>query len=71
MANSYHFHHIAVYYDWLYTNNVTHLQTDVICFLGDNYFHLSAVDQYIEEVERLASSLHRPSKGTADDSIAA
>lgn len=65
----YHFHHIAVYYDWLYSSGK--VMDSSYCFLGDNYYHLSAISQYLKEVESLATALHRTTKRDSDDSLAA
>lgn len=69
---SYAFHHICVYYDYLYQRFPNFPDSSAqLCFLADNYYHLSAVDQYFEEIESLASSLHHPTQRTTHDSVAA
>lgn len=65
----YAFHHIAMYYDYLYSTGK--VMSSGICFVADNYYHLSATTQYLREIEDLAPTFHLKAKGNSDDSLAA
>ena len=62
--NSFHFSHIADYYQELWRANEF---SNHACFLAQDYDNLSSIDEALKEIEGLASPLHHPSQRAAHD----
>jgi len=68
MAESFHFSHIADYYNELWRANEF---SSVHIFIAQDYDALCSIDESLKEIEGLASTLHHQAAGDVHHTLVA